>query len=992
MNTIRSLSVALVISLSAFAIPLSAEPDKSKTNELSQLINQMYAADSETRYHAIQKIEQMGPKAEAAVPHLIDSMVFDDVNIVVALEALASIGPKASTAIPKMLEILNENNVDTMVADRIFLALGSMGSLAQNAYPNILKKLEYAFSYANNRERWLLLDSALKALIKIGPGNTNAIPQTLFTFYKDLKRNAEEREKEKYGFSPTDDTSIDYQYKFSLLARLLAQYGEQALPYLSEMMAMRQPQVEKEAILALGHVAKTSQKAASELATRILSIKHNTFVDGSSRDLLEQFNIKDTYLNSLVTTSRHDILRAYDADRHQTMVSYVLEAITTAGIAFKQYSQLLIPFLLSQSTDERHLAAIALGAVLKGSGDNAAVITALKQSALDNYIRVQNASIAAISNIMGQQAMMASLKPEQDITMVISIWALVNNLNAITTDKYPQIKTAFEAQLATKSRAIQMQASRGLVALIEASKAKNYDLGSLTENAQNALETLTQQKTDIHLAAAAIKAMNAAGQKKILNWAQFDLDIKAKKDSFANRTKREQSLEIMLEYAEQKFDETLSIFLSSLGDITLDDHLIRALVLLHNRGLDVKTQLIKALATKEAETSFLQDMDKDLTDEEIDKMLEISDEDEELSDVDIDEPLDESNEGNNQYTMVDVNLYDKENRKMNQLLLYYRISSEPLSNDQAKVLVDAIEELGALNKFTFKELLREPNWSEEVMKALEAKIKVPTETGLNSESEKLQLYLLAMMGSKGTNKIDSVKAYLKTDPYLISSPIDRIAKVGLKALTAIDVQYKSTDDVLALLNHSDDFAYPMYHIFKHKAVLQAGANLYATRYFAKGTAGNDKVLAYLNKFIEPFDHGLPASVISHMTETVWAIGKLKHKDTTKHLAALLTNKWIREHSDVHKQNLYANVAWALGRLGADAKDAAGAIAEHLKAVSQEDSDNIYLRYQLMLIAALAQIGTLPEEYQSMMIELLGHEQPLIAKATKAALVKLKIAH
>jgi HEAT repeat protein len=109
-----------------------------KSESLAFWIKQLRDIDTVTKKKALAAIHAMGPKAEKAVPALIEALKNKDLLVILlAARALGEIGPKAEKAVPALIETLKDKDLN--VRGSAVRALGKIGPKAEKAVPALIE-------------------------------------------------------------------------------------------------------------------------------------------------------------------------------------------------------------------------------------------------------------------------------------------------------------------------------------------------------------------------------------------------------------------------------------------------------------------------------------------------------------------------------------------------------------------------------------------------------------------------------------------------------------------------------------------------------------------------------------------------------------------------------------------------------------------------------------------------------------------------------------
>jgi len=136
---------------------------------LSALVELLRAPDLPTRRRGAQTLAEIGPKAEAARPALLEALDDDDAEVFTgAASALAAIGPGAAV-VPALIRALEGRR--GWARDSAACILGGLGIEAVAALPALVRVL--AEGSPENR------GSVLRAFSKIGPGAEAAVPAVI---------------------------------------------------------------------------------------------------------------------------------------------------------------------------------------------------------------------------------------------------------------------------------------------------------------------------------------------------------------------------------------------------------------------------------------------------------------------------------------------------------------------------------------------------------------------------------------------------------------------------------------------------------------------------------------------------------------------------------------------------------------------------------------------------------------------------------------------
>ena len=146
--------------------PPTRPPAPAIPEEVTELMGGLSQPDPNARWKAAEALGNLGPRASAAVPALID-LLGDRQETVRwrTAEALGKIGPDARAAVPALVRGLSETG---LLATESAKALGRIGSGAREAVPALSSGLRNADVYFRRE--------VAKALVRIGPEATGAVP------------------------------------------------------------------------------------------------------------------------------------------------------------------------------------------------------------------------------------------------------------------------------------------------------------------------------------------------------------------------------------------------------------------------------------------------------------------------------------------------------------------------------------------------------------------------------------------------------------------------------------------------------------------------------------------------------------------------------------------------------------------------------------------------------------------------------------------------
>ena len=119
--------------------------------------------------YSFMAIGQMGAKAKAAVPFLMDLLGNENDEIrSAAISALGGIGPDAEEAVPALLEILRNKEGEKSYQAAVY-ALGKIGDTSDDVISALAQILRNGDEF--------LMDPAIEALGALGPGAKDAVPE-----------------------------------------------------------------------------------------------------------------------------------------------------------------------------------------------------------------------------------------------------------------------------------------------------------------------------------------------------------------------------------------------------------------------------------------------------------------------------------------------------------------------------------------------------------------------------------------------------------------------------------------------------------------------------------------------------------------------------------------------------------------------------------------------------------------------------------------------
>src|SRR5262249_7575803 len=123
---------------STLAAERNAKEPVQDGKTLSEWVKALKEGDREAREQAANALAKLGPKAEAAIPVLLQALKGDDVTVQFkAGDALAAIG---KAAVPGLTEALKDSNVH--VREHAAAALGKIGPEAKAALKVLIERME----------------------------------------------------------------------------------------------------------------------------------------------------------------------------------------------------------------------------------------------------------------------------------------------------------------------------------------------------------------------------------------------------------------------------------------------------------------------------------------------------------------------------------------------------------------------------------------------------------------------------------------------------------------------------------------------------------------------------------------------------------------------------------------------------------------------------------------------------------------------------------
>jgi HEAT repeat protein len=150
---------------------VATKQDENTVRTLHDLTSQLSAGSATTRRSAIEALGRLGPRAQAAVPSLVEVLSSKQEEAEIRQEAAAaigSIGPFARSAVAPLIELLKNEQENPEARASAIEALGQIGPAAREALPALIQTVRQGDPQ--------LRPLALLAMERIGPAPKSPIP------------------------------------------------------------------------------------------------------------------------------------------------------------------------------------------------------------------------------------------------------------------------------------------------------------------------------------------------------------------------------------------------------------------------------------------------------------------------------------------------------------------------------------------------------------------------------------------------------------------------------------------------------------------------------------------------------------------------------------------------------------------------------------------------------------------------------------------------